>query len=106
MVVFFFLIACLTGHLCYLVHERMAITCLALLGEKIGNQPCPASLMTCTYARPVIPMEILVEKNQVAPGGIVLKCLYSTVNGAPSVFVTEKNVGQAARQGYSDLLQI
>src|SRR5215510_7159978 len=60
-----------------------------------GDHPRPPRLMTGADARAVVPVEVLVEQDQVAPVWIDLELRAPTVHGAAPLPVTQEDVPQA-----------
>src|SRR5262249_46690539 len=60
----------------------------------------PARLVTGPQAGPVVPVEVFVEQDVVAPVGIGLELLGSAVHGSPALLVAKED----AREPVGDLL--
>src|SRR5215469_6626373 len=58
---------------------------VAALFNELGNQARPSGLMTRTDTSAIVSMEVLVEIDQVAPVGIVLKDVQAAVYGTLAV---------------------
>ena len=65
----------------------------AILLNQLCHQGGPAGLMAGTDARTIIAVEILVERNQVAPVRIVLKLLSAAEDRPPPVLIAAKDAG-------------
>src|SRR4029077_19718342 len=71
---------------------------------ELADESCPACLMGGADAHPGVAVEILVKRDQVVPGGVVLKPLVSTEHGAAAVAV-EEDPDQPARDLVGDLIE-
>jgi hypothetical protein len=73
------------------------LTGLAALGQQFGDKSGPSSLVICTDAAAGIPVEILVEKDEVVPVRVVLENLQISSHGTATVFTAQKDSVQATR---------
>src|SRR5437879_1968875 len=73
-------------------------TVLAALLEELRHKPGPSGLMAGADSRPIIAVEILVEKQVVPPMRIRLKFFRSAENSSPAVRIPEKDVDQTMRK--------
>ncbi len=62
--------------------------------------------MACADAGTIIAVEVLVEKDEIAPMRVALKKLRATGDGAAAVRIAQEDVGQAPGNLRSDLPQI
>ena len=56
------------------------------------HQTGPARLMAGTQTGPVIAVKIFIEKNKIAPVGVVVNLFQAPVKRAPSRFVFQKMI--------------
>src|SRR3954467_1431931 len=68
--------------------------------DQRSDQPSPAGLVTRAQPGAVVPLEVLVEQDVVAPVGVALKLLHAAVNGSPPLLVA----GEGPDQTLGDLL--
>src|SRR6476469_10571318 len=66
----------------------------------------PAGLMAGAEASAVVPMEIFVKENQIAPVRVLLKFLGAAVDRPPTVFVLEKDIRQPSCYVLCYLVQV
>ena len=81
-------------------------TSFTALFDKFCDQAGPAGLMACADPRAIVAVKVFVEKDKVAPVGIILKKLGGARHGAAAVRIAKKNVRQAPGNFRSDLPQI
>jgi len=55
--------------------------------DERGDETSPPGLVTGANPRPVVPMEVFVEKEMVAPVRVALKLFHTPVDGPPAVLV-------------------
>src|SRR5262245_19718029 len=79
---------------------------LAALLEELGDQPRPPRLVARTDARAVVAVEVLVERDQVAPVRVALEEFRSTVDGTTAVGAGQEQSAQASRQLGGDLPEV
>ncbi len=71
-------------------------TSAGLLLNKLGDQSGPAGLMAGANAGPVVPMEIFVEEDMIAPVGVALEAVRGTEDGPPPAVIAQKDAYEAA----------
>src|SRR5215467_574461 len=81
------------------------MTQVCVAENQAGNQTRPARLMAGADPCPVIPVEVLVEEEMVAPAGVGLKLLGSAKNGTPAVLIPQKDTGEPQSDVLNDLEQ-
>ena len=59
-----------------------------------SDDSCPSGLVTGAEPRPVVAMEILIEREEVAPMGILLKLSGATINGSTPIAIPQEDVSQ------------
>ena len=62
--------------------------------------------MTGAQARAVVPVEVLVEENVVAPVRVGLECLRAPVDRTLAAGITQEDAGQALRDLPGDLEEV
>ena len=71
--------------------NRFLTTLFAALLNQLGDQPCPAGLMTGPDARAVVAMKIFVKGHKVAPVGVSLKSLFRSKNRPSTIGILQKD---------------
>src|SRR5262249_19880255 len=66
----------------------------------------PSRLVARAQSRPVIPVEVLVEEDVVAPVGVGLKLLGTAVYGPAAALVAQEDAGESVRDVLGDLEEI
>src|SRR5262249_13102524 len=79
---------------------------LAALLEKLGHEPRPARLVAGPDARPVVPVEVLVEEEEVLPVGIAVEDLRNPEDGSAPVGPGQEDAGEAPREIRAHLPEI
>ncbi len=65
--------------------------------DKFRNQSGPACLVAGTEPSAIIPVEIFVEQDVVAPEGVGLELLSSTIDRPPAVLIAQEDAGEPVR---------
>ena len=65
--------------------------------QKLRDKGGPTGLVTCTHARTVVAVKILVEGNQIAPIRVGLKLLDWTKDRAAFILIAQEDPGKASR---------
>src|SRR5262245_27205034 len=86
----------LDGHPQPAWHQRVVPRMLGSLLQQLGDKRRPSGLMAGADARTRIPVEVLVEGDQIPPMRIVLEQIMAAEHGAPAGIIHEKNRGQAS----------
>src|SRR3974390_1380636 len=68
----------------------------ATLLQQLGDQSSPSSLVTGADASPRVTVEVLVERNQVSPVGVVLEVAGGAEHRAAAVVIAEENTAEPA----------
>src|SRR5512138_3419680 len=55
--------------------------------DGLGHETGPAGLVAGAQSRPVIPVEVLIKQDVVAPVGVGLELLRAAVDGSPAALV-------------------
>src|SRR5215468_329580 len=61
--------------------------------------------MTRPQARAIVPMEVFVEQDEIAPVWILLEFPRAAVDGTPAVGATQEDAGEAAREFFRHLVE-
>src|SRR5258706_16451715 len=68
-----------------------------------GDDAGPARLVTSTQPGAVVPVEVFVKQDEIAPVGVVLELLARAIDGSPAVLATQEDGGQADRGVFAPL---
>jgi len=79
---------------------------LTALFDELGNEASPAGLMACSNSRAIVPVKILIEKDEIAPVRIALKKLVRACHGPAAVRITQENVDEPPGNFGGDLPEI
>ena len=68
---------------------------LTLLLNQLRHETRPTRLMTRANARAIIAVEVLVERDVIAPVWVILERFVSAKNGAASVRIAQEDIDHA-----------
>ena len=73
--------------------------------DQFGDQSSPASLMARPQTTPALAMKVLVEQQQVSPGGIILISRIFAVTRSLAVRILQKQTDLSAHQFFRNFAQ-
>ena len=76
------------------------------LSNHLGDNSRPARLVTGSHASAGAAVEVFIELEQIAPGGICLEQIHISVEGASPCFITPENANQTLFQFKGDLPEV
>src|SRR5215831_1628988 len=74
--------------------------------HRSGNYPRPPGLMASPQARPIVPMEVLVELDAIFPVRIFLELFLASIHRPPPVLVCQENTAQPPRDFLGHLIKV
>src|SRR6187549_2184723 len=75
----------------------------SLSADHVGDDPCPARLVTRSQPGAVVAVEVLVEEDVVLPGRIALELVDPAVTGPASVLADEEERDEPPAEVLADL---
>src|SRR5262249_56611425 len=84
----------------------MGKSSLAALLQELGDDGRPARLVSGAHAGAVVPVEVFVEQQQIAPVRILLELLGAPVDRPAAVGPAQEDAGQPPRQPVRHLPQV
>src|SRR6185436_21196523 len=77
--------------------------CIGAQMQSTRDEPCPSGLVVCTETGSIVAVEILVEKDVIAPMRVLLESCQSSIDWPFPFAIAQKNAGQPAAEFLCDL---